>query len=582
MNQFHKHDVEISNDLLDKNRSNSIKSLRQINNLEKKIGRNKDTLIARGALYFNKKDYEKAKFYFALAAQEQYDTRILSCLLKVHSKLDTINETKVYFLEAKEALSRNHTFWQLWGYVYLELKEFNHAVECFRRAKNYNFPNKKLNAEFLIKSLNNADLNDELLIVAEEELKNGNKEEYLIECYVGALISKEKFKEAYDFLNKEDFDWSDSAKLNAFYALCINVVFEDTEKAISFNERAVDLDPGNIQIRWNLALTQLRAGKIMEGIENYKIRFEWKKFPSPRRKFDVPKWDESVNKKSKILIWTEQGLGDDLLFSTAIKDFIKDFPNIIFEHHNKTSDLMRVAFPDIQCREALFRPDLTPIYFDYDYHVPLGDLYLRMLSQNIEILDNGGHLKNKHYLEPDLLRAKYWEFKLPKNRKPKIGFAWTSKKLDEGREKHHTQIKDWVPMLKRKDVDFVSLQYNFDFHDLKELEEDYSKYFFDTGYLDQLDDIEGAVALISNLDLVITSGSAPFILSGALGKETWVYGQYGPFSLGRKGQFFSNPVLPMVKHYTTPESANHQKLIQNFSEKLDNYVSNFHSKNSLK
>ena len=121
MNQFHKHDVEMSNDLLDKNRSNSIKSLRQINNLEKKIGRNKDTLIARGALYFNKKDYEKAKFYFALAAQEQYDTRILSCLLKVHSKLDTINETKVYFLEAKEALSRNHTFWQLWGYVYLEL-----------------------------------------------------------------------------------------------------------------------------------------------------------------------------------------------------------------------------------------------------------------------------------------------------------------------------------------------------------------------------------------------------------------------------------------------------------------------------
>ncbi len=36
---------------------------------------------------------------------------------------------------------------------------------------------------------------------------------------------------------------------------------------------------------------------------------------------------------------------------------------------------MKASFPDLECREAIFKLDLSPIYFDYDFHVPLGDLY---------------------------------------------------------------------------------------------------------------------------------------------------------------------------------------------------------------
>ena len=60
-----------------------------------------------------------------------------------------------------------------------------------------------------------------------------------------------------------------------------------------------------------------------------------------------------------------------------------------------------------------------------------------------------------------------------------------------------------------------------DYEEIKKEHPEYSKYFLDTGYLDQMDDIDGALALISNLDLVITSPSAPYSLAGALGVETW-------------------------------------------------------------
>ena len=550
-------------------------TIRDVDKIEKKLGRSRDTLMARGAIYYNLRQYDKAKYYFGLAAKKGFDTAIITCLLKTHSALKAMEETEEYFLEAQATLSDNPIFWQLWGYVKMELKQFKDASDKFLNAKKYNFPDKKTNTEFLLKSLNNCDEDEKVIFYAEEAIENGINDYFVIECYMSALMGTDEFQKAYDLLENCPIDWDKSARLNAFYAVCINVLFQDNEKAVYYTEKAHSLDPDNVQIKWNLALVQLRSGRILEGIENYKVRFQWEKFPSPRRTFNVPKWNEEVDKNATILVWTEQGVADDLLFCTALSDFKKDFPNIIFEHHNKTGDLMAVSFPDVKLRQAFFNVDLSPIHFDYDFHVPLGDLYLRMLSKNISIFEQGKTLTNKHYLKVDELRKKYWGFKLPDDGKPKIGFAWTSKKLDGGRKKHHTQLKDWNSILQRDDVHFVSLQYNFDFEELAALGEEYSKYFFDTGFLDQLDDLEGAVALISNLDLVITSGSAPYIMSAALGKETWVYGSSSPWTFGRTSDFASHPILPNLKGYVTGNALCDEKLIPSFSSKLDQFVADF-------
>ena len=165
-----------------------------------------------------------------------------------------------------------------------------------------------------------------MIEISEEAIKDGYEDVFVIECYTASLVATEKYEKAYKFLKDKENQWRESARTNAFYALCISALFGDIDKANSYNLRAYDLSPSNVQIKWNLGLTQLRMGNLKEGIENYKIRFEWDKFPSPRRKFHVAKWDENVDKNSKILIWTEQGIADDLLFCTAIKDFKKIFP----------------------------------------------------------------------------------------------------------------------------------------------------------------------------------------------------------------------------------------------------------------
>ena len=84
--------------------------------------------MARGAIYYNLRQHDKAKYYFGLAAKKGFDTAIITCLLKTHSALKAMEETEEYFLEAQATLSDNPIFWQLWGYVKMELKQFKDVL----------------------------------------------------------------------------------------------------------------------------------------------------------------------------------------------------------------------------------------------------------------------------------------------------------------------------------------------------------------------------------------------------------------------------------------------------------------------
>ena len=98
------------------------------------------------------------------------------------------------------------------------------------------------------------------------------------------------------------------------------------KKALSMNERATLLEPNNTRLRWNLALAQLKNGKIKEGIKNYEARLEWREFPSPIRKFVLPKkWHPGIDPQSKIMLWWEQGIGDQIRFWSALPLFQKNF-----------------------------------------------------------------------------------------------------------------------------------------------------------------------------------------------------------------------------------------------------------------
>ncbi|HKS74949.1 MAG TPA: hypothetical protein VJQ82_17210 [Terriglobales bacterium] len=84
---------------------------------------------------------------------------------------------------------------------------------------------------------------------------------------------------------------------------------ENDKRASHHFERALQLNPDWPDLRWDLALWQLKTGNWREGLRNYRAR--WQSKCKPR--FYTPEWD-GKRPAETLLVSTEQGFGDTLLY----------------------------------------------------------------------------------------------------------------------------------------------------------------------------------------------------------------------------------------------------------------------------
>ena len=63
------------------------------------------------------------------------------------------------------------------------------------------------------------------------------------------------------------------------------------------------------------------------------------------------------------MLWWEQGIGDQLRFFSAVKQFKLQFPNLILETSPKTLDIIQAAYPDVDCRMGNFDPETLECFF---------------------------------------------------------------------------------------------------------------------------------------------------------------------------------------------------------------------------
>ena len=121
---------------------------------------------------------------------------------------------------------------------------------------------------------------------------------------------------------------------------------------------------------------------------------------------------------------------------------------------------------------------------------------------------------------------------------------------------------------------FVNLQYNLSYNEFTEKYPFLEETFLDTGHLDQKDDLEGTLSLISNLDLVISPASAPSMLSSCLGIPTIIYATGDIHWFGRRGKFDQHPIYKNTNLYHSFNPSEDRLLVKN----LVNYVNQFFSK----
>lgn len=346
-------------------------------------------------------------------------------------------------------------------------------------------------------------------------------EKQIVFSYTDLLYTTQRTKEAIDILKATPsmhLDGEVLAKLASYYSLTENGI----DEAIHLFKKALEFDPKARDVNWNYSLSLLQKGNLKEGW----LKYQYREGQFLKRKFAAKKWDgkKSIYDK-KLMLWSEQGIGDYIDFASFLPDFIKRHKSknpVIFETDPRLMYLFQNSFKDLKIRKnPRLRKDMTPYLTDYDYHMPIGDLAIT-LRKNISDFDQDPYLKT----DPD------WDNEISKrlleeagNRK-KVGIIWRSMNLSQNRGRNYLSVSELEYLFLKTnhlDIFWVNLQYGDCDKEIEFIRNNYQVNLRTWDDIDLKDNLDAVASLIKNLDLVICPSTAVQSLSGAVGTRTWTF-----------------------------------------------------------
>ena len=340
---------------------------------------------------------------------------------------------------------------------------------------------------------------------------------------LGILLKEQgKFKEAIDAYCKalEIFPGYADAYNNLGNVLQLQGDFED---AVVVYKKALEINSQFSEAHKNLGMLLLLTGELEHGWEKYEWRWKCHDFPSENRNFPQPLWDGTGLSDKSVLVWTEQGVGDEIMFANMLDTLSWMADEIITECEERLVPLFQRSFPKIQFVSREQKPNPILLDKDIDYQVPIGSLAQWLRKNESQFPKKGSYLSASSE-KVSQLRDKY---KRLTDDRFLVGISWKS--INHGIEKEKSTIlENWTPILSQPDCFFVNLQYG-------DIKQEIGEYYSSTGiliYTDQeinpLTNLDDFAAQISALDLVISISNTTVHISGALGKKVWTLLPYVP------------------------------------------------------
>jgi len=276
------------------------------------------------------------------------------------------------------------------------------------------------------------------------------------------------------------------------------------------------------QLKWNASFIYLRLGHLMKGWEYYEEGMSPHVTGSllrrPIRSFEVPRWTPSSPKNQTVLVWREQGIGDEIVFLTCLQDLVDLGFKVIVECDKRLVSLIQRSFPTILAREAMHRLDFPhdSLHNDFDSHIPMGSLMKHFRQEFSNFPNSGGYLKS------DVKRVNKWRDRLSSiaDGKKTIGISWKSGLTDPLRNAKHSSLLDWSELLTTKNLVFVNLQYGNCADEIKNVEKILGIKIHTWEDLDLKYDVEDIFGLLVNLDHTVTTSSAVWTFAASSGAPT--------------------------------------------------------------
>lgn len=272
----------------------------------------------------------------------------------------------------------------------------------------------------------------------------------------------------------------------------------EIDKAEDFAKACLKDDPGNQQALHNLGWVQLFR-KDTAGWLNY-VRGQGGQ-QRQLRYYGCPDWEGQP--VDELIIYGEQGMGDEICFSSAIPDAMKDAKRVILDVSPRLVRLYERSFPDVEIHGTRFNNEM-----DWGY-MPKADASI-IMSSLFKFYRTEGY-PGTPFLTPNKSQVESIRKRHRKGKKL-VGLAWTGGMPATKRKERSLHIDQLKPIYENKDYTFISLEYVP--KDLK----DYPIRYTEEAWSDDMDDV---ASLVAACDLVISVPTTVVHLAGALGVPCW-------------------------------------------------------------
>jgi tetratricopeptide (TPR) repeat protein len=335
----------------------------------------------------------------------------------------------------------------------------------------------------------------------------------------------------------------------------------DVDNALNLYREALARAPQAAALHFHLGLALLAAGQLSEGWAEYAWRHALPNAQPVWAGAGTPWRGESLEGRS-ILVWREQGLGDELMFASCLPELAAKGARVVLVGTPRLHSLYRRALPGIEVVDPTDHD--AHRHLATDFHAAIGTLP-RWLRSNISEFPG-----RPAFLEADPSRVEHWRERLRQlGDGPRVGVCWRSGLLTPSRQLGYAPLRDWSPVFRTPGIRFVSLQYDECTAEIAAIERVLGVTVHRWPKLDLRNDLDETAALTAALDLAITAPTAAGELAGALGVPTWRVADERDWTmLGTSGR----PWFPTMEVFARPPREGWTDLLLRVGGRLATYA----------
>ncbi len=308
---------------------------------------------------------------------------------------------------------------------------------------------------------------------------------------------------------------------NAHYNLGYTLrVQQEPKKALPHLYKALELQPDYPDAHIALAQAYWTFGDFKTAWQHYEWR--WRQLGIDPKALGTPLWDGTPLNSEKILLYSEQGMGDTLQFIRYAKKIKEEYGAYIICKVQKPLQKLVAMCPYIDRVVTSVEDEKTPLAAQ----APL----LNLPGILETTLDTIPHPIPYLYADKELVA--YWKKKLIRDRNVKVGLCWHVLPEHETTKsplsRRSIELNLLAPLADIPGVSFYSLQKMDGVDQVLYTPEKFKIHTFGADFDESHGRFMDTAALIENLDLVISVDTSIIHLAGGLGKDIWTLIPFSP------------------------------------------------------